>query len=105
MITASGRLVRRRADVGRSNGRSNVSDVLLNVRRVEVTETEVGVVIVDCDGCVVRGLACGECVVSVVLGAPPAGVELDDDVRLALQVLAEGGLVPQLRLLPRAVGE
>ncbi len=61
--------------------------------------------IVDCDGCAVRGLACGECVVSVVLGAPPEGVQLDDDVWRALTVLADGGLVPQLRLLPKAVGQ
>ena len=32
--------------------------------------------IIDCDSCVVRGLACGDCVVSVLLGAPP-NVELD----------------------------
>jgi hypothetical protein len=55
--------------------------------------------LVDCESCVVRGAACGGCVVSVVLGAPPAGVELDDDERRALSVLADAGMVPRLRLV------
>ena len=50
--------------------------------------------LIDCDSCVVRGLACGDCVVTVLLGAPPAGVVLDDDERRALEVLAGSGLVP-----------
>ena len=59
--------------------------------------------VVDCDGCAVRGLACGDCVVTVLLGAPPDGVRLDDEERRALAALADGGLVPPLRLVP-AVG-
>jgi hypothetical protein len=55
--------------------------------------------LVDCDSCVVRGAACGGCLVSVVLGAPPAGVELDDEERRALAVLADAGMVPRLRLV------
>jgi hypothetical protein len=27
---------------------------------------------IDCDACVARGPACGDCVVTVLLGAPPA---------------------------------
>jgi hypothetical protein len=62
--------------------------------------------LVDCDTCAVRGLSCGDCVVSVLLGAPPSGVELDETERRALTVLAEAGMVPQLRLVPvdRSVG-
>jgi len=56
-------------------------------------------VLIDCDSCEVRGLACGDCVVTVLLGAPPAGVVLDDDERTALEVLAGSGLVPPLRLV------
>lgn len=57
-------------------------------------------VVVDCDRCVVRGpAACGDCVVTVLLGGPPAGVEIDADERAALDVLADAGLVPQLRLV------
>jgi hypothetical protein len=59
--------------------------------------------LVDCDNCAVRGPACGECLVGVVLGAPPAGVDLDDEERRALRVLADAGMVPELRLVHRAV--
>lgn len=57
--------------------------------------------IIDCDSCVVRGLACHDCVVTVLLGPPPelADLIIDDDERRALDVLAESGLVPPLRLV------
>jgi hypothetical protein len=38
-------------------------------------------------------------VVTVLLGAPPDGVQLDDTERRALAALADGGLVPPLRLV------
>jgi len=53
---------------------------------------------IDCDTCVVRGLACHDCVVTVLLGPPPE-LTFDDDERRALDVLAAGGLVPPLRLV------
>jgi hypothetical protein len=53
---------------------------------------------IDCDGCTARGLACGDCVVTVLLGAPPDGVELDEAERRAIAALADGGLIPPLRL-------
>lgn len=55
---------------------------------------------VDCDGCAVRGDACGDCVITVLLGAPPGGVDLDADEQAALLALAGSGLVPPLRLVP-----
>jgi hypothetical protein len=55
--------------------------------------------LIDCDSCEVRGRACGDCVVTVLLGAPPEGVQLDQDARAALDVLAASGLVPPLRLV------
>ena len=59
--------------------------------------------IVDCDRCEVRGPACGDCVVSVLLGGPPDDVVLDSVERAAIGALADGGLVPPLRLtLPGA---
>jgi hypothetical protein len=65
-------------------------------------------VLIDCDSCAVRGLACGDCVVTVLLGISPAGVELDDAEQAAISVLADQGLVPPLRLVaaltPEAVG-
>ncbi len=62
--------------------------------------TEVVEVLVDCDGCQVRGVRCGECVVSVLMGAPPEGVELDPETASALAALADGGLVPRLQVVP-----
>jgi hypothetical protein len=64
--------------------------------------------LIDCDRCQVRGPACDDCVVGVLLGVPdpraagPAGaVHLEAPERRALDVLADQGLVPRLRLVPR----
>ncbi|MFT4188160.1 MAG: hypothetical protein QM621_06215 [Aeromicrobium sp.] len=58
---------------------------------------------IDCDRCVVRSpAACGDCVVTVLIGAPPAGVELAAEERQALDALADSGLVPPLRLVVSA---
>jgi hypothetical protein len=51
--------------------------------------------IVDCEGCVMRDLACGDCVVTHLLG-PPEGLGSAEQVALA--ALADGGLVPPLRM-------
>lgn len=53
--------------------------------------------IIDCDECAVRGPACEDCVVSVLLGVPKT---LREDERAALEALAEVGLAPRLRLVP-----
>lgn len=73
--------------------------------------------VIDCDTCAVRGLACGDCVVSVLLGHPgmphpaasPDGVpeagtvvEIGAEEQRALDVLAEAGMVPHLRLVPES---
>jgi hypothetical protein len=55
-------------------------------------------VTVDCDTCLVRGLACHDCVVTVLLGPPPE-LGFDEDETRALDVLAESGLVPPLRMV------
>ena len=76
--------------------------------------------VIDCDSCEVRGRACGECVVGVLLGVPgvppratsdpaasdsaarPSGapaLQLDAPEQRALAVLADQGLVPRLRLV------
>jgi hypothetical protein len=57
-------------------------------------------VLIDCDDCAVRDLACGDCVVTVLLGLPDAGGQVDAGERRALDVLADSGLVPRLRLVP-----
>lgn len=56
--------------------------------------------IIDCDRCEMRNIACDDCVVSVLLGAPPEG-EIGEAEAGALRALADGGLVPPLRMRPR----
>ena len=53
--------------------------------------------VIDCDDCAMRGRGCRDCVVSVILGVPET---LLHDERAALEVLAEVGLAPRLRLVP-----
>ncbi|WP_169732956.1 hypothetical protein [Haloechinothrix halophila] len=55
-------------------------------------------VLIDCDQCVVRPSACSDCVVSVLLGAPPR-VEWDETERRAIDALTDGGMLPRLRLV------
>lgn len=55
--------------------------------------------VIDCDHCSMRGVGCGDCVVTVLLGGPPFGVELDDAEKRAIDVLAQAGLVPPLRMV------
>lgn len=77
--------------------------------------------LIDCDSCAVRGNACHDCVIGVLLDAPAAradvdhpkgaaaagtetpstapAVQLDAGERRALEVLADHGLVPRLRLM------
>jgi len=70
--------------------------------------------IIDCGTCAVAGPACGDCVVTVLPGAPdlseggacppsPLAVVTDvaDEHAAAIAVLADSGLVPPLRLVPR----
>lgn len=53
--------------------------------------------IIDCESCTARGDACADCVVTVVLGAPVAGMDVDPVEEAALAALADVGLVPRLR--------
>lgn len=56
--------------------------------------------VIDCETCAVRGPACGDCVVSVLLGIPsPAPIDLGAEDHRAIDVLADAGLVPRLRLV------
>lgn len=52
--------------------------------------------IVDCDGCVMRDVACGDCVVTVLLGPINGSIAEHKD---AFDVLASAGLTPPLRLV------
>jgi hypothetical protein len=63
----------------------------------EDPQRDTGSIVIDCDDCAVRGVGCQDCVVSVLLGIPET---LLDDERRALEVLAEAGMAPRLRLVP-----
>ena len=56
--------------------------------------------LIDCDTCVARGVACRDCVVTVLLQRPPVPLELDDAEQRAIAELSDAGLVPPLRLVP-----
>lgn len=75
---------------------------------------------IDCDRCEVREIACGDCVIGVLLRTPdedrpvpylpvdapaPARrvepIELAEPERRALEILADQGLIPRLRLVQR----
>jgi len=61
---------------------------------------------IDCEQCTAAPRACGDCVVSVLLGLPESfdsggssfAVIADEHVE-AMAVLAQGGLIPPLRLI------
>lgn len=57
-----------------------------------------GLVLIDCERCVVRGSGCDDCVVTALLGTPRT-VEIGDREQEALQALADVGMVPPLRLI------
>jgi len=55
--------------------------------------------LIDCDQCAMRDTsACDDCVVTCLLGGGP--LDVSDTQVEALANLAEGGLVPKLRLVP-----
>lgn len=55
--------------------------------------------LIDCNQCSMRDIACPDCVVTVLLELPKRRIELDPDEQAALEVLASSGLVPPLRLV------
>ncbi|MFB9902450.1 hypothetical protein [Allokutzneria oryzae] len=62
--------------------------------------------IVDCDGCELRGDACHDCVIAVLIGVPPEVpprpglTEPQVAVSVAVDALAEAAALPRLRLVP-----
>jgi hypothetical protein len=74
-----------------------LSVVSHSVRRMRSEQEKERAMVIDCDTCVVRGLACGDCVVSVLLGVPP-DVEIDALEQRAIDALGRAGIVPRLRL-------
>lgn len=61
---------------------------------------------IDCDECAMQHTeACLDCVVGHLLRDLLGPIEVDREQVAALEILADAGLVPHLRLVPRAVGE
>ena len=65
--------------------------------------------LIDCETCSVRGIACPNCVISVLLQTPDEqtnAIDLDESERNAVSVFAASGLLPPLRLVrPRTPPE
>jgi hypothetical protein len=61
--------------------------------------------LIECGSCEMRGKECDGCVVTAFLGVPAGTeveIEIDDGELRALDVLADVGMVPPLRLsVPR----
>lgn len=53
--------------------------------------------LIDCSSCVMRDIACGNCVVSHFLAMPESNALATHEAK-ALEVLHEAGLVPPLRM-------
>ena len=47
--------------------------------------------LIDCDGCSMRGRACGTCVVTLLFEAPPAVHQLGEAEAQAIEVFAVAG--------------
>ena len=61
---------------------------------------------IDCDECAMQHTgACHDCVVGHLLHDLLGPIEVDTEQAAALEVLADAGLVPGLRLVQRAVNE
>ncbi len=54
---------------------------------------------IDCGTCAVRGPACGDCMVTALLGADHDVVEFCTDEVSALRAMTAQGLLPPLRLV------
>lgn len=54
--------------------------------------------LIDCDRCEMRDIACPDCVVTALLGPPGRPAEIGEEERRALRVLADARLVSPLRL-------
>jgi len=70
--------------------------------------------VIDCDTCLMRDVSCGDCVINVLLSSPPvamdaaagrdgrpAQTDIDPVEYAAIGSLADFGLVPPLRLVPK----
>lgn len=81
----------------KGTSRDNSTDITTDITTDTVTQADrPGPVHIDCGDCVMRDIACSDCVVTVLLGPPRA--ELNAGEQRAIAVLADSGLVPPLRM-------
>jgi len=85
----------RTALIGRTVSRLDVSGLTYRVT-----------MIIDCESCVMRDIACKDCVVSVLITAPPArhqegasseASEINGEESRVIDLLASRGMIPPLR--------
>ena len=57
----------------------------------------------DCGSCTQRDIACGDCVVSLFLSLPQGQASLNEEEIAAVEVMADAGLVPHLRMTAEPV--
>jgi hypothetical protein len=57
--------------------------------------------LIDCDQCELRDVACSDCVVTALLGKPSPRCEIGDAELRALRVLADAKMIAPLRLRAR----
>jgi hypothetical protein len=56
--------------------------------------------LIDCNRCEMRDIACADCVVTALLADPAEPAEIGEAEQRALRVLADARLVSPLRLCP-----
>ena len=58
--------------------------------------------LIDCDTCAMRDIACSDCVMTMLLGGAdqPGHADFDDEEQRAVDLLAGAGLIAPLRLVP-----
>jgi hypothetical protein len=55
-------------------------------------------VLIECDRCVMRDIACDDCVITALLGIDEQQARIGEPERRALRVLADARMVAPLRL-------
>ena len=63
---------------------------------MSVAGPTVSLMIIDCDTCTMRDVACGDCVVTILIGPPPNS-NLEAEEARVIDLLASRGMIPPLR--------
>lgn len=71
----------------------------LNLKALSVVIPILITMIIDCDSCSLRDLACKDCVVSFFLNKEQPSLDLSNQTTEAIELLSSRGIVPPLRFL------